>query len=128
MHDTKKRAQLGMPIGTASNRLLKDLLFKLALEAGYRCHRCSGELDRKTLSVEHKEPWLDSDDPVGRFFDLENIGFSHRACNIGAARKPNKKYLTKEDRLEAERAGRAARMRRAYTKEKRQAKWRNTGY
>ena len=36
------------------------------------------------FSVEHKIPWLDSDDPIGLFFSLDNIAFSHHSCNSGA--------------------------------------------
>lgn len=86
----KKHTQLGMNPGTASGRLVKDLLFKFAVEAGHKCHRCGGELVRETFSIEHKEPWLDSEDPVGLFFDLGNVAFSHLKCNVGASRRPNK--------------------------------------
>jgi hypothetical protein len=78
----KKIAQLGMDPATASHRLLKDLLFKLAIDAGHKCHHCRGDLTRETLSIEHKQPWLDSDDPKSLFFDLENVAFSHKACNF----------------------------------------------
>ena len=40
------------------------------------------------LSIEHKIPWLDSDNPKELFFNLEkNIAFSHLSCNISAARQ-----------------------------------------
>lgn len=29
---------------------------------------------------------LDSDDPIGKFFDFDNIAFSHISCNIKASR------------------------------------------
>ena len=86
----KKNDQLGMNVGTASNRLVKDTLFSLVKDTP--CHHCGGCLDRDNFSIEHKTPWLDSEDPVGLFFDLDNITFSHLSCNSGAARKPNKKY------------------------------------
>jgi hypothetical protein len=77
----KKTAQLGMNPGTASQRLVKDLLFDFVQKAGHVCFRCGGELSRGDFSIEHKEPWLDSDDPLGLFFDLNNIAYSHRDCN-----------------------------------------------
>lgn len=83
----KKQKQLGMNPSTASGRLVKDILFKFVKEAGHKCFICSGEMTRETFSVEHKTPWLDSEDPVKLFFDLENIAFSHKSCNIGAARR-----------------------------------------
>jgi len=97
----KKQNQLGMNPSTASGRLVKDLLFKFVKEKHPNCFRCGGPLTRETFSIEHKTPWLDSDDPVGLFFDLDNIDFSHHSCNVKAARTPNKKYYSKEEWLQA---------------------------
>jgi hypothetical protein len=85
----KKHQQLGMNAGTAAHRLLKDILFKLVTDAGHVCHRCGGVLAREDFSIEHVKPWLDSVNPAKLYFDLENIAFSHKACNYGAARRPN---------------------------------------
>lgn len=84
----KKAFQLGMPFGTANSKLHKALLFSLIkrLDLNY-CFQCGVEIESKdTMSVEHKIPYLDSEDPIGLFFDLDNIAFSHLTCNIGAAR------------------------------------------
>ena len=80
----KKAEQLGMPHGTAANRLRKLLLFDLAVKSGLgTCFRCDEPIESaKDLSIEHKVPWLDTEDPVGLFFDLNNIAFSHLSCNI----------------------------------------------
>lgn len=88
----KKAEQLGMPLGTASGRLKKNLLFKLIqLQELDICFQCGKKIENvDDLSIEHKVPWLDSDDPVGLFFDLNNISFSHLKCNSGAARITNK--------------------------------------
>ena len=118
----KKSAQLGMNASTASQRLVKDLLFSLAVQAGNRCFHCGGELDRETFSIEHKTPWLDSADPVGLFFDLSNVGFSHHACNVGAGRRPTKRFATREEaRRDWERRN------RRYDPEKRKAQYQRTG-
>lgn len=87
--NAKKTEQLGMPIGTASNRLRKSLLWDYIVRCGDNtCYQCGSEiLSIDDLSIEHKVPWLDSEDPQGLFFDLKNIGFSHLSCNISAARK-----------------------------------------
>lgn len=88
----KKAAQLGMPHGTASNRLRKMIIFSLLkkLNENY-CHQCGGEIESvKELSIEHKIPWLDSANPKELFFDLDNIGFSHLSCNAGAARQTHR--------------------------------------
>ncbi len=122
----KKNKQLGMNFSTASNKLRKRLLFALVQDAGLdRCFRCDKRIEREQdLSIEHKEPWLDSEDPVGKFFDLENITFSHLSCNSGAARKTYRKYDTPEERL----AGRREIARRHYSTERRQRRYKETGH
>lgn len=78
-----------MPIGTATARLKKNLLFTLIIQLGFNyCYQCGFEIDDEdTLSIEHKIPWLDSDNPIELFFDLNNIAFSHNTCNGKAARQ-----------------------------------------
>ena len=84
----KKKKQLGMDPGTASNRLRKSILFSFAKKLGYAwCYQCATEIkDIDKFTIEHKEPWLDSENPLETFFDLDNIAFSHASCNYGAAR------------------------------------------
>jgi len=88
----KKSAQLGMHHSTASAQLKKKILFDLLKKLGQNyCFQCGAEIEsEEELSVEHKIPWLDSDDPKRLFFDLDNIAFSHLSCNISAARTPTK--------------------------------------
>lgn len=83
-----KREQLGMAYGTARNKLQKELIFKMAKELGLsNCFQCGKPINNSNeLSIEHKTPWLYSDDPVALFFDLDNIAFSHLSCNCKAAR------------------------------------------
>lgn len=87
--NVKKKKQLGMPIGTASNRLRKSIIFNLLKKTNENfCHQCKLEISsEKELSIEHKVPYLDSEDSVRLFFDLDNIGFSHLSCNVRAGRK-----------------------------------------
>jgi HNH endonuclease len=89
----RKSAFLGMPHGTATNRLRKLILFDL-LERHEEnvCFRCSRKIERADeLTVEHKRPWEGVS--VELFWSLENIAFSHRYCNTphryagGQARK-----------------------------------------
>lgn len=89
MKNKKKSEQLGMPIGTASNRLRKSVIFNLLKQLNQNfCFQCGAEIEfEKELSIEHKVPYLDSEDPKNLFFDLDNIAFSHLKCNVGAARQ-----------------------------------------
>lgn len=88
----RKNEQLKMNAGTAAHRLKKELLFKYVKKAGDNfCYQCGVKIEFvDELSVEHKTPWLNSNDPIELFFNLENIAFSHLECNIGAARRYNK--------------------------------------
>jgi hypothetical protein len=86
----KKNDQLGMNHGTASHRLRKMIMFDLVAKLSLNiCHQCGEAITNiKELSIEHKTPWLDSDDPVDLFFSLDNIAFSHFSCNTLASRTP----------------------------------------
>lgn len=84
----KKKEQLGMNPSTASHRLVKDILWHLIKETNQdTCCKCGEPMSRETYSVEHLTPWLDSEDPVGLYFNLNNISFSHLSCNSADARK-----------------------------------------
>lgn len=79
-----KSEVLGMSYGTACNRLRKMILFKLVKDTGLNiCHQCGKPIEHiDELSIEHKKAWLNADNPIETFFDLENIAFSHLSCNI----------------------------------------------
>lgn len=84
-----KAEQLGVDPGTAAGKLRKSLLFSLIkeLERNY-CFQCGALIENENeLSIEHKIPWLHSDEPQKLFFDLTNIAYSHLSCNIKASRK-----------------------------------------
>ena len=85
----KKYDQLGMPHGTAMNRLRKSIMFQMAQELGKDiCFRCGEKIDSiESLSIEHKEAWQLSENPYKSFFDLGNIAFSHLHCNISSGSK-----------------------------------------
>ena len=101
-----KTEKLGMNPSTASHRLVKDILFNFVRNSGYKCFRCGGNLTRDTFSIEHIESWLDSDNPKEKYFDLDNITFSHLSCNSRAGGKVGgsyKKYKDDESRIRASR-------------------------
>ena len=85
----KKMEQLGMNPATAANQLRKKILFSLLKEAGLdNCYHCGEKIEFiMELSIEHKIPWLDSDNPGKLYFDLDNIAFSHLSCNTSAGRR-----------------------------------------
>jgi hypothetical protein len=80
--------QLGMPRGTAANRLRKLVLFDLLKRHNENiCYRCKKNIEQaEDLSIEHIKPWEHVD--VALFWDLSNIAFSHLRCNCAAARRP----------------------------------------
>lgn len=81
-----KTKQLGMPHGTATNRLRKMILFDLAkrceLDICYRCGQLIEVIE--DFTIDHKEPWLHNN--VDLFWDLDNIAFSHKGCNSACSR------------------------------------------
>ena len=83
-----KAAQLDQPFGTASQKLRKMIMFDLVKQLGKDiCYRCGKKIESiEEFSIEHKEPWLHSNDPKKLFFSLDNIAFSHCKCNRKAAR------------------------------------------
>lgn len=93
----QKSELLGENFSTATAKLRKSILFdlvkRLELDNCYRCTLKITSIDH--FSIEHIESWQMSNDPVGLFYDLENIAFSHLNCNIGAAYRPNKIYKDK---------------------------------
>ena len=73
--------QLGMPHGTAANKLRKNILFHLLVRLQENaCFKCGEQiLSANDLSIEHKQPWEGRDSNL--FWDLNNIAFSHLRCN-----------------------------------------------
>ena len=86
--NAEKEKHLGMPLGTAANRLKKSIMFQLVKEAGLDvCFQCDEKIvSEDDFTIEHKTPWIHSNDPVGNYFDLSNIAFSHAKCNSSARR------------------------------------------
>lgn len=120
----KKQKQLGMNPSTASGRLVKDILWSLITETKRDvCYKCNEPMCRKTFSVEHKEPWLDSLDPLKLYFDLDNITFTHLRCNIRDARQVRKIY---NNAKEGQKARDAVRI-RPYDREIRKEQYKRTG-
>lgn len=77
----RKSAFLGMPNGTAGNRLRKMVLFNLLQKHGENvCFKCSEKIETaEEISIEHKQPWEGVS--VELFWSLENIAFSHSSSN-----------------------------------------------
>ena len=96
----KKNELLGIPFGTACSRLRKLILFNLAqklkMDICYRCKKPITTVDR--FSIDHKDPWASSKNPIKAFFDVNKIAFSHIGCNTGARYSPIKKYTNSKER------------------------------
>lgn len=73
--------QLGMPHGTAANRLRKIVLFHVLKKHKENvCFKCGEVIPTvDELSLEHKQPWEGRSAEL--FWDVENITFSHLRCN-----------------------------------------------
>ena len=124
MKHHKKNTQLGMNHSTASHRLVKDILYNFIINnEKNKCYRCGKDMSRETFSIEHITPWLDSDNPIELYFDLNNISFSHLSCNVKAVRRPYK--LSPEDKVIADertRLKRNERYRKEYASQKKKRK------
>lgn len=97
--NSRKSAQLGMPLGTAVGRLRKLVLFEiLKRHCENVCYRCAKIIESaEQLSLDHKVAWLDKDPEL--FWDLENVGFAHLRCNIAAANRHSPAKLAQYERL-----------------------------
>ena len=83
----EKSKQLGVNFSTASNQLRKLMMFRLVQKCGEAvCFRCGRTIDDPAdLSLDHKKDWLHSEQVQELFWDLDNIAFSHKRCNILAS-------------------------------------------
>jgi hypothetical protein len=81
----------GMHQGSVQWKLYKQIMFHQSVRLNENiCYRCGKRIDNMDeCSVEHKEPWLGSKNPIKLYFDSENLTWSHRKCN--------KAHLKKED-------------------------------
>lgn len=94
----KRSSQLGMSVSTARAKLVMDLLYYMVMtHSSGTCARCGELLTRDSFTIDHMDPWLDSDDPFHKYFDVSNIQYSHLSCNSRASRRPHKKYFTEEE-------------------------------
>jgi len=91
-YDKRVTAFLGASHHTARNRLNRKILYHLAGNLGLLdCWQCGKFIETvEEFSVEHKSPYLWVD--VDLYWDMDNIAFSHYACNAKKIRngKPPK--------------------------------------
>ncbi len=99
MANEERTKQLGMPYGTAYNKLRKAIMFDLVKKCGLdTCCKCGKKIEKiDELSIEHLTPWMHADNAVELFFDMDNISFSHLKCNVADSRSPlkNESYFRK---------------------------------
>lgn len=131
---SRKAEKLGMSFGAARSKLVKNLLWDFVVKAGQNiCHQCNTEiLTIHDLSIEHKTPWENSENPVENYFDLDNIAYSHLSCNCRAAERQTspcpslaayKRGCRCEDCVKIE----SDKKKRVYTTEKRRSRYERTG-
>ena len=85
----KRDVILGMPYGTARNKIRDKIVFKLWLELNENsCFHCSDIMTYENFSIEHNESWMSAENPHDSYFRLDNISFSHRKCNYAASVSP----------------------------------------
>jgi hypothetical protein len=85
-NQSKRARLLGMPFDVATRLLQKQIIVAWARRLGLAsCFRCGGLVTVETLSFDHKASWMRSPDPLGFYFDIENIALSHLRCNASAA-------------------------------------------
>lgn len=82
-HCRKRNELLGMNHTVAMKRLYRMLILRYMQFHGHdSCFKCGKKIENiETLSIEHKEPWFNSADPVKTFWDMDNLAFSHIRCN-----------------------------------------------
>lgn len=104
-----KAIKLGMPFGTANNKLRKALLFYCVQRLGEDiCYRCGFKITTvDDFSIDHKVSWLNSITPVQDFFNVLGIAYSHMSCNSAAASRPRVYDSLQDKRRENARAMRA---------------------
>ena len=82
MNKDKRKGQVlgSASFSTANYRMQRQLLFHLLKKHGENvCFRCGGRIETYTdMTIDHKKPWLEDS---SLFWDMENIAFSHSACN-----------------------------------------------
>ena len=89
----KKSQQLKRSYSTARVKLQKMLLFEFTkrLKLNFYC-RCKKEITEiNDFTMDHIKPWLNSEDPIGLFCDINNVLFSHLSCNCGCTSMPHRK-------------------------------------
>lgn len=79
--NVNKSKFLGIPYGTASAKLRKNIMFMLCQKASMDiCFKCNLKIEFvNDLSIEHKLPWENISTEL--FWNLDNIAFSHLKCN-----------------------------------------------
>lgn len=92
----RKTKQLGISYGTACGRLRKQIMFMLSQECNRdTCYRCGEKINHvEEFSIEHKQGWEGVSSDL--FWDLNNIAFSHLACNKPQIYFGKKRVVTPE--------------------------------
>ena len=98
-----KSEQLGISYSKASHILRKRIMFNLVKQCDMDiCYRCGEKIKNiDELSIEHKIPWMHSNNPSELYFSLDNIAFSHLKCNVshGNTNKEHGKQIKTKSKI-----------------------------
>jgi len=88
----KYEQQIGANVGTAMQTLKRYVMYDLGCSEPTitvptdECGICHKPLAREDMSLEHKIPWRNAPNAKELFWDLGNIGFAHKKCNLDNSR------------------------------------------
>ena len=89
------------------------------------------EMTVDDFTIEHKKFWLHSEDPVGLYFDEDNLAFSHATCNSkenrGQSINPVSKTVYSEEEIQERKIRRREKARANYDPALRKLKYQRNG-
>lgn len=88
--DLKFIEKTGISKSKARRQLVTRILYDYFSDKLGRvfCFRCACSIDKEEeFHLDHIDGYLDSDDPLQKYLDIDNIAASHPYCNIAAGQR-----------------------------------------
>lgn len=75
---------LGIPFDKARNLLNRKIIRTFLFERyNATCCRCATKIEEaEEFHIDHINGYLDCENPLEKFLDLQNVGLSHVRCNL----------------------------------------------